>query len=235
MCRKSLPESGFTHLELGKVQAGSSVVALLQIILIVGVLSCDSSEERTSRPDREHLYDTLQEEEWPVYRGPCIVFQAPSDLRVYRKEIIHTTRIRIDEVDGGTRSTLLTISQASREENSEKIKEEGIPKPDSNAFKIGIGGMDTYFYEERKDGRHRGGFSIDFPSISYYIKGWFYDLSPSERDLAFRIIASIRLDAAEYTVPGGGEEPEKGILLEPLGNIEREIPMVGHTSNNLCW
>lgn len=206
-----------------------------QLALVLCLFSCERVEEPKSVQERDRVYDTLQEEDWPTYRGPCIVVQAPPDFQVYREEIIHTSRIRIDEVDGGTQSTLLTLSQVNREENSETIEEEGIPKPDDNAFKIGIGGMDTYYYEEMKEGRYRGGFSIDIPSIAYYVEGWFYDLSPSQRDLVFRVISSIRLDVAEYTVPGEGRQPDGGVLLEPLDEAEREVPMVQNTANHLCW
>lgn len=198
------------------------LVGLAAAFVLVGS-SCDEQWGLDPKEEELHydVYDSLQDEDWPVYAGPCIMIQAPSELQVFGETFLRESYVRIYDVKRGERSLLLWVNS---------VRDDEIQKPSPNAMKLGIGGMDTYFYQQREEGRYSGKFEIELPLALHNIVGGFEGLTASQRDLVFRIITSIRLDVMQREVEG---EPKEAIsadlgeefLMEPVGKPDTVTPV----------
>lgn len=189
------------------------------VILITGffLISCDRVAgvwpESTST-----LSNELAEEGWPVYPSWCIVFQAPEEASV---------SITVPDKDPVVN---ISLSEGS-EEVSPLIRIYFKPYHDPNFVPsppdIIIGGMNAYREEMTNDG-YSGEVVLETPlAAPGFVIATYSGLNATQRELAVRIIETIRIDVDRMGLPEGYSDSHD---ISHRYNPEPEWDVVPNTS-----
>ena len=180
----------------------------LTIVVAVYVLfGCE--DKGTGQPDPlgEETHLALNEVSWPVYSGPCFLFQAPETLDVYwRRWGTEVYDFSIEIYEEGERDELLLELTPSGT---------WLKGRERHGVKMRVGGMDAWFFQEYEENdTYNGSFVVELPEVSpSSVKGRFRKLTGVQRDLAFQIFSSLRY--------------------EPVGRDLEGVPVHGHSEIEL--
>ena len=176
-------------------------------------LSGCHDEGNVESPQPAHVDADFQEDGWPVYSGPCFLFQAPSEFDVHRQRWRHKPlNLSFKVYDRRQhQEDLLLVLEPGQSNFGDSTNERG---------KMEVGGMDARFHQETDErGNYSGNFVVDLPHVHpHTVSGTFRDLDAAQRDIVFRIFGSLRFDWLKHETNGVKVDADFGseMVLNPV-------------------